>query len=858
MYQRLSQLQKLYITRPYSTQLRSQIFFLIAIVLAILLCLRILLNIINDPFVHVAYPVLLAGLIGISYLKRFPNRTHIAELCLIVLLLLSPYAAALWDSNDVSAQLILTGTLIALITCALLFEHRVTAIFFGINLIGICVVSLILEQPIADLSFNLLSVGFSGLMIVLFAYLRDLNSARIQVLMESEARLSTLFEAAFETILIHDDAYIIDINRAGEELFGFKKSDIIGMHLSDLLVRTLSIPMLDTLNREDLVPFESVGLHKSGEVFPVEVLTRAYDYRGQLVSVSAIRDITYRKKMEARLRRQIETEQIIANMSRLFAEITPDDFDDAINASLELIGDLAGVDRAYAFVLKDNGKTLDHIYSWQANRADENFAMLQPGPLEGWGWWMNHLVYRDHIAVNSLKDLPEDANAEKVIFEAGNVKSLLAVPLMYRQELIGFIGVDATKNERHWSHEDVSLLQITAELFVNVMERTRTELALRQSEQRFSLIFRSSPVPICILTLDDGRFVDMNDSFLELIGYTRDEISGKTTTAIHLWTEPNTRLNFIELLQESPVLRGSESSIRRKDGSTRDLLVSIEKIIIDHQELLLVLALDITERKLAEKQVQDLYLERERVRVLNTFIKDISHDFKTPLSVMRTSVYLIKKRAERSGDTPDWLSNVDDIDLQITRMQNMVNDFIMMARLERSENYNLYPGDLNNLTMLIINRRKTTFDERQQTVNIEMDTNIPEIPFDSEAMGQVIDRLLMNAALYSQDKTEITVRTRANGNYAIIEVEDNGMGISEADLPHIFERLYRANKARTSNGAGSGLGLPIARQVVQIHHGSIEVESEVDAGTTFRVRIPYQQPDIAPELSAVHGITKDE
>lgn len=853
MTQRLAQFKQLYTSRPYSARTRSRIFALIMMGLVSLLGLRIILNLVQDPVIHSAYPILFVGVIAVWLLTRssLPLRLTMADFGIVVLAILTVYAAALWDFAPSHAALILTGTCAGLIATALLFAFRLTVLMVVANLLIVAVICMVLCIPLLDSTFCMFSIAVVGILIVLFTYLRDLYAKRVQGLMESEARLRTLFEAAFETILVHDDAYIIDINRAGEELFGFKKADVIGKHLSDLLVRTLSIPTLDTANKDDLVPFESIGLHESGEVFPVEVLTRAYDYQGQSVSVSAIRDITYRKKMEARLRRQIETEQIIANMSRLFAEIMPDDFDDAIHASLELVGILAGVDRSYAFVLGDNGKTLTRIYDWKSDDRDGGFDMLEPGPLEGWGWWMNHLIYRDHIAINSLHDLPEDAETEKAVFEAHHVQSVLAVPLTYRQDLIGFIGIDVIKNERMWSQEDVSLLQITAELFVNVMERTRTELALRQSEQRFSLIFKSSPVPICILTLDDGRFVDMNDSFLELIGYSRHQISGKTTTDIQLWTHPSTRLTFLDKLQESPVLRGTESSVRRSDGTTRDLLVSVEKIIIDQQDCLLVLALDITERKLAEKQMHDLSLESERVRVLNNFIKDISHDFKTPLSVMRTAVYLVRKRAELSGDVPPWLSNLEDIDLQITRMQNMVNDFILMARLDRGETYHFYPGSLNTIAKLIINRRKPALDERKQTVHFEPDANLPDIPLDNEAMSQVIDRLLMNASMYSQEGADISVRIRANGEYATIEVEDNGMGIDEADLPHIFERLYRANKARTSNGAGSGLGLPIAQQIVQVHHGDIAVESTVDEGTTFRVRIPYEQPTGTQEFSAI-------
>ncbi len=804
--------------------------------------------------------LLLFGLSVVAYVFVHVRRYRWATRLLIGVLIISPYASLIRDDYlDVPALLVVTsifGVMSAYFFLSL--SGLLLVISANTLLIAMTLMLESLESQSANMAIIIVMV--SSILILIAAVLRDLRETHLRDqtnnLLSSEARLRALFEAAFETIIVHDDAYLIDINRAGEELFGYKRSELEGLHLSDFLTRTLSIPSIDAVNKDELVPFESVGLTKNGEVFPVEVLTRAYEYRGQQVNVSAVRDITYRKKMESRLHRRIATEQMIASMSQLFAEISPEELANAFNASLELMGMLADVDRTFVFLLDTDNDLIKQVYEWCAEGIPVGYRELSLTSLDGWGWWTNHLRYSARVSITNINEFPTEVGNEQKTFKAAGVKSIIAVPMRYRHELIGFIGMDSTRIERLWSNDDTSLLQLAADMFVNALERSETALALQQSERQFSLVFNTSPVPICILSRQEGNFIDMNDAFMELAGYTRAQLEGRTASELELWFNDEVRETFLDEIRGKSRVQNIESAIKRQDGTLRDILVSAESIEIEGQDTLLILALDITERKQAELQSRLLGFERERVGLLNRFISDTSHDFKTPLSVIRMEIYLARRKSEIvEGDKP-WFPHLEVIDLQITRLQNLISDLLRMSRLDRGDKFHFQPTDINQLMNMVINRRTSMIEENGQTLHFDPDTRLEDITLDAQEFSDAIDRIIINASRYSEQGDTITVRSLEDGEYVVIEVEDEGVGIPDEDLPNIFNRLYRGNQARTADGSGNGLGLPIAQQIIRAHSGEIEVDTTPGEGSTFRIRIPITQSSGTQEFEAFGTISQ--
>lgn len=210
-------------------------------------------------------------------------------------------------------------------------------------------------------------------------------------------------------------------------------------------------------------------------------------------------------------------------------------------------------------------------------------------------------------------DFPSVAIAPNTSEES---KTILDVPILQDGKLIGQICLRSDNQPRRWTLDDENFVSSLAELVASAIEschRLTMEAALRQSEAKFAGAFRASPNPICINRLADGRFVEVNDSFLEISGYDRLEIIGRTSREIPLWASPQEQRRFRVLLRSQNVFRNQDFNFRTQSGELRTMLVSTETIQLGTQDCILIIANDITERKQAEQALQQ---QREYLRLI--------------------------------------------------------------------------------------------------------------------------------------------------------------------------------------------------------------------------------------------------
>jgi PAS domain S-box-containing protein len=245
-------------------------------------------------------------------------------------------------------------------------------------------------------------------------------------------------------------------------------------------------------------------------------------------------------------------------------------------------------------------------------------------------------------------------------------------------------------------------------------------------------------------------------------------------------------------------------------------------------------AQDITERKRAEAQRLELALEKEKVALLRTFISNITHDLKTPLTAINTNLYLLEKRSD-----PDYQrSRLEHIREQTQRLDKLIQDLLTLSRLDYLPQFNLTRINLNELVRDIGRQTEAAVERKRQRFSLDLDSQMPAIVADPLELNRAILNLVENAIHYTPEEHSITVRTAMTALGACVEVSDTGIGISGDDLPHIFEPFYRAEEARSSVSGGAGLGLAIVQRIIHAHGGQIEVESVLDQGSTFRVVLP--------------------
>ncbi len=249
---------------------------------------------------------------------------------------------------------------------------------------------------------------------------------------------------------------------------------------------------------------------------------------------------------------------------------------------------------------------------------------------------------------------------------------------------------------------------------------------------------------------------------------------------------------------------------------------------------LIGISIDITERKLAEAQRLELALAQEKTEFLKEYLNTVSHDLKTPLSILTTSVYLLEKLTNPETQK----DKLAIIKVQTLRLAKLIQDILMMSQLESVPELELRPLHINTLLREIENNFHSIAEQKQLAVSLNLASPLPHILADKDSINRVFVNLIENALNYTQAKGKITIRTFAQDSYVTIEVCDTGIGISQADLPHIFDPFFRADKARVAHTGGTGLGLAIVKKIIEMHGGGIEAESQLGVGATFRVRLP--------------------
>ncbi|MCA0456468.1 MAG: hypothetical protein LCI00_21020 [Chloroflexi bacterium] len=245
-------------------------------------------------------------------------------------------------------------------------------------------------------------------------------------------------------------------------------------------------------------------------------------------------------------------------------------------------------------------------------------------------------------------------------------------------------------------------------------------------------------------------------------------------------------------------------------------------------------------QKWAEQALVEMVVKKERVELINELVSNLSHDLRTPLSIINNSLYLLQK----FDDPQRQREKAKVIEDQSRRLERLINDVLMMSKLEQQDTITMRPVRLNDLITPIKEGFAGTCETKQQTLTLSLETSIPFVLGNHDGLERIVSNLLENAINYTPDKGSVTLRTYKDGVFVMLEVTDTGIGISEADLPNIFDRFYRADRARSLKSGGTGLGLAITKRLVDMHKGKIEVTSKVGEGTTFKVSFV---PSFAPQ-----------
>lgn len=401
----------------------------------------------------------------------------------------------------------------------------------------------------------------------------------------------------------------------------------------------------------------------------------------------------------------------------------------------------------------------------------------------------------------------------------------------------------------------------------DITDQKKAETALMESEARFRAVFDHSPV--CLNLKDvEGRYLFANKRYEEWWGFPAEEAIGKKASEFQADGFGIDAMTAAEqaVLDTGTAHESEISASRPHDDKVYDRLLIKFPVKSPDGSLLGIgtFAVDITERKRAEEELirhrdhlqelvgratdglkskaEELKTSLAKEKHLNElqrqFVSMASHEFRTPLAVIDSHAQRLKRCADDVTPT-DAVKRADSIRAAVERMTHLMESTLAGARLQDGKiAVEMAPCDIGKLVRDVCARQQDI--DQSHAIACEI-AELPEtIRADAGSLEQILNNLLSNAAKYSPKTRDIEILARTEGDHVVISVRDYGIGIGHEDLPRIGERFFRA---QTSTGiAGTGIGLNLAKTLVEMHGGTFSVESFKGNGSTFTIRLPIAGP----------------
>jgi PAS domain S-box-containing protein len=646
----------------------------------------------------------------------------------------------------------------------------------------------------------------------------------------------------YEALFIHNLVAVVSVDLNGnivswnpmaEKLFGYTQEEVVGKNLDDVVAQ-------DEALHAEAAAYTYQGIHegkrvytttkrtrKDGSLVDVELSGGPVIVRGKVVGyVGIYQDISERVRYEEELRYQKEYyEALFVN-------------NPVAVVSTDLNGDIVSwnpmAEKLFGYTPEEViGKDLDDIVAQDEALHAEAMTFTSQ---------VIHGKKRAHATTRRTRRDGSLVDVEAV-----------ALPVIVEGKTIGVIAI----------YHDIS-------------ERIRYEEELRYQKEYYEALIVNNPVAVVSVDLN-GDIVSWNPMAEELFGYTQEEVICKNLDAIVAQDEA---LHAEAVAYTSQVIHEDKPvhvtvKRTRKDGSLVDVEGwALPVIVEDEKKGYIALYHDITERKQAEWELRQAKEEAETARAaMSEFVANASHELRTPLThiygfakncIKDLNKYIIPKVQDPDPKTHRALDEViESLGIIVDegeRMSNLIKDMLDLAKIEAGKQ----EWNMRTLSVIeLIERALTTsahlFDQKNLKLMKDYESELPEVVGDWDSLIRVMLNLLSNAVKFTE-KGSVTCRARQRDGEILVSVIDTGIGIAAADHARIFEKYAQAGDPHTGRSKGTGLGLPISKQIVEHHGGRIWVESELGKGSTFSFTLPLpssERPGANPLAGRVEGVVHE-
>jgi PAS domain S-box-containing protein len=664
-------------------------------------------------------------------------------------------------------------------------------------------------------------------------------------LRSSIERHSITLQAIGDAVISTDIAGRVEVlNPVAEDLTGWAQDQASGLPLSEVFHiineetrQTVENPVSKVLREGMVVGLanHTLLIAKDGTERPIaDSAAPIRDENGRITGVVLVfRDLTDERRVQ-------RLNQVRMTLLEYASTHTLEEF---LTRTLDEIGALVNSPIGFYHFVSPDQQTLS-LQQW-STRTLKEFCQAQGRgmhyEIDRAGIWADGIregkpvMHNDYASLQNKKGMPE--GHALVLRE-------LVVPVKRNDKVVAILGVGNKPFD--YSEKDIETVAFLADATWQIVQNKLTDEALRGSEEKFRLAFHTSPDSINLIRLDDGMYLDINQGFVQIMGYNPEELIGKTLPELNLWKNPEERKRFFKDLKEKGSVENRKTEFVRKDGGVIIGLMSARVFRMQEEEVVLSIGRDITEHLRLEDQLRGA----QKMEAIGRLAGGVAHDFNNMLSVILgyTDLGLEITKPEDALYGP-----LKEIQNAANRSANITRQLLAFARKQT-----IAPRviDLNEMVESMLRMLRRLIGE-----NIDLKwlpaAELWSLNMDPSQIDQILANLCVNARDAIQGGGLVVIETgRATfdedacmghpdcrpGDFVLLAVSDNGQGMEKPTLENLFEPFFTTKDV----GQGTGLGLATVYGIVQQNRGFIHVYSEPGKGASFKIYLPRH--DTAKEL----------